>query len=123
MSHHSYQQEHRGGNIGSFIAGAVVGGLVGAGIALLQAPQSGKRTREEIQQKVDEVRHQAEDVMSTAKEHGKEAADEISSHAQEVKKEAQSAMQTAKSEGREAAEEAKQTMREGEEEIRRKTHR
>ncbi len=46
----------RAGSIRSFSAGLLVGGLVGAGALLLLAPQSGKKTRAQIQQKSIELR-------------------------------------------------------------------
>jgi len=41
---------------GPVVAGLVLGGLAGAGVALLLAPQSGKETRAQIQQKTMELR-------------------------------------------------------------------
>ncbi|MGD2050352.1 MAG: YtxH domain-containing protein [Chloroflexota bacterium] len=48
------------GDIGAFLAGFVIGGLVGAATALLLAPQSGAETRAEIASKGDEVRRASE---------------------------------------------------------------
>jgi gas vesicle protein len=45
-------------NIWGFLAGLLVGGLAGAGAMLLLAPQSGKETRTQIQQKSIELRDQ-----------------------------------------------------------------
>jgi len=45
-----------GGEIGAFMAGFVVGGLVGAATALILAPQSGEDTRAQIAAKGDEWR-------------------------------------------------------------------
>ena len=59
---HAQEVEHKdnGANAGSaVVAGLVIGGLAGAGAALLLAPQSGKETREQIQQKTVELRDQA----------------------------------------------------------------
>jgi len=39
-----------------FFAGFLVGGLLGAGIALLYAPQSGDKTRKQLKQKADEAK-------------------------------------------------------------------
>lgn len=44
------------GDFGAFMAGLVVGGLVGAAAALLMAPQSGAETRAEIAAKSEELR-------------------------------------------------------------------
>lgn len=59
---HEQEVEHKdnGANAGSAaVAGLVIGGLAGAGAALLFAPQSGKETRDQIQQKTVELRDQA----------------------------------------------------------------
>ena len=37
----------------------LIGGAVGAGVALLMAPQSGKKTRKQIREFVDNVKEQA----------------------------------------------------------------
>jgi len=37
----------------------IVGGMVGAGVALLMAPQSGRRTRSKIRDKGEELREKA----------------------------------------------------------------
>jgi len=41
----------------------VAGGLVGAGVALLYAPQSGRQTRRDISRYSRKVRRQAEDIV------------------------------------------------------------
>ena len=38
-------------DIGAFLTGFVIGGLVGAAVALILAPQSGAETREQIRQR------------------------------------------------------------------------
>ena len=43
----------------SLIAMFIVGGMVGAGVALLMAPQSGRRTRSKIRDKGAEIREKA----------------------------------------------------------------
>ncbi len=60
------------GDLGSFLAGFVIGGLIGAGVALLMAPQSGEETRALIADKSIELRDRAyetaEDVQVRAGE-------------------------------------------------------
>ena len=46
-------------DFGTFLAGFLVGGLVGAGVALLLAPQSGEETRTLIKDKSIELRDKA----------------------------------------------------------------
>ncbi len=57
---------------GAFFSGFLIGGLVGAAVALLLAPQSGEVTREQIRDKSIELRDQAEvmakDAMTTAED-------------------------------------------------------
>ena len=48
------------GEVGAFFAGFLVGGLIGAGAALLLAPQSGEETRAQIRDKSLELRDRAE---------------------------------------------------------------
>jgi gas vesicle protein len=49
-----------GGEIGAFMAGFVIGGLVGAATALIMAPQSGAETRAKIAAKGGEWRRTGE---------------------------------------------------------------
>jgi gas vesicle protein len=53
-----YVIEEKGGGVGSFLLGA----MVGAGIALLLAPQSGEETRRDIKRKAREVSDAARDA-------------------------------------------------------------
>lgn len=50
-----------GGEIGAFMAGFVIGGLVGTATALILAPQSGEETRAQIAAKGDEWRRVGEE--------------------------------------------------------------
>ena len=46
----------RDSGFGSFLAGAAIGGLIGAAIGLLRAPSSGEEMREQVNEFVDERR-------------------------------------------------------------------
>ena len=46
----------------SILVALVVGGLVGAGVALLLAPQSGKRTRQQIADLAEDLKDYAADL-------------------------------------------------------------
>lgn len=48
-------QDNKTAGVGTFLAGAVIGGAIGATVALLFAPQSGEETREMIKKKATEV--------------------------------------------------------------------
>lgn len=62
---------HAAHTAGGFLAGVVLGGLIGAGAALLMAPQSGKKTRARLQEASLELRDQTvagvEDAMDQAR--------------------------------------------------------
>lgn len=48
---------------GSFLAGVLFGGVVGAGAMLLFAPQSGKQTRAQIRRTGEDLRDQATEAV------------------------------------------------------------
>jgi gas vesicle protein len=69
MKNNTHEQEvvHEDSNVaGSALAGLLIGGLAGAGAALLLAPQSGKETREQIQQKTIEIRDRTAETVESA---------------------------------------------------------
>jgi gas vesicle protein len=51
-------------DLGSFVAGFLIGGLIGAGVALLLAPQSGEETREMLRERGIELKNRAEEAAS-----------------------------------------------------------
>ena len=57
----SYEEERDWRGAGVFTLGAVAGALIGAGVALLLAPQSGVETREEIASRARRLRSRADD--------------------------------------------------------------
>ena len=54
--------------LGSFLAGFVIGGLVGAATALILAPQSGEETRTQIAGKSQELRSQSGERLQQYRE-------------------------------------------------------
>ena len=89
--------EHENGinQVGVFLAGLLIGGLAGAVVMLLLAPQSGKKTRTQIQEKSIELRDQAvknvEDAVAQTRTKGRqiradvrEKADELQQRGQDV---------------------------------------
>jgi gas vesicle protein len=66
MDKHNQEHEHTARNLMRVLAGLLIGGLAGAGVMLLLAPQSGKRTRAQLQQKSIELREQASDNLDDA---------------------------------------------------------
>ena len=64
MAHHHDEEGYCGG---SLVLSFLLGGLVGAGVALLLAPKSGKETREKIKEFADDVKEKAEGYVEQAK--------------------------------------------------------
>lgn len=77
------EQQERGSNAGSILLAFFIGGLVGAGVALLTAPQAGSETRKKIKEFAEDTKDKAEvyydkvkDKTESAIEKGKEFIDE-----------------------------------------------
>jgi gas vesicle protein len=89
-------RRHKSGNAGSTLAGFLLGGLIGAGAMLLLAPQSGQKTREELQRGATAVRDR---TMSRVNETVAEAR----TKAEELSTEARMKAEELKARGRQAA--------------------
>lgn len=74
---------------GAFLIGFVVGGLTGAVVALLFAPQSGEETRAVIKERSIELRDKAAEEAETAWKRAEEAANEARQKAEELLQQAQ----------------------------------
>lgn len=61
-----------------FAAGVTLGAVIGAGVALLFAPQSGRRTRGKIRRTAEDLSEQAEEKMRHAADDAKRAARDAS---------------------------------------------
>ena len=94
MSHH----DEEGYSSGSVLLAFVLGGMVGAGVALLLAPQSGTETRRKIKELADDVKEKATDYAGTAKEKVVSTVD----MAKELYEEKKSAVAAAVEAGKEA---------------------
>jgi gas vesicle protein len=66
METHTQEQGSSLKQLRGFSAGLLLGGLAGAGAMLLLAPQSGKKTRANIQQGSVELRDQATEAVEDA---------------------------------------------------------
>lgn len=74
--------QHHGNTTASVVAGIVIGGLAGAGAALLFAPQSGRETREQIQQKTIELRDRTTETVGSAVEDVKAKTQQLTADVQ-----------------------------------------
>jgi gas vesicle protein len=72
---HEMQNAPRSGM--SVVTGLLIGGLIGAGVALLMAPRSGEETRAEIRNKAMEYRDRTKDAVNETVSQAKSKADEV----------------------------------------------
>jgi gas vesicle protein len=60
-------QQDSGFSTGNVLLSFFIGGLIGAGVALLIAPKTGEETRRMIKELAEEVKEKAEDYIDQAK--------------------------------------------------------
>jgi gas vesicle protein len=95
-----------GSEIGAFMAGFVIGGLVGAATALILAPQSGAETRAQIATKSHEIRDAGVHQYEVARVHVHDTATQAQEQARIVLDEGKSRVSSARSGDAEVATEA-----------------
>jgi gas vesicle protein len=61
-------REEEGYNTGTLILSFLLGGIVGAGMALLFAPKSGLETRQKIKDLAEDVKEKAKDYVDDVKD-------------------------------------------------------
>src|SRR4030065_1278727 len=76
----------RDGEFGAFLAGFLVGGVIGAAVALVLAPQSGEDTRTLIHDRSIELKDKAVEKAETARVKAEAAAAEARARADELAK-------------------------------------
>lgn len=87
----------RNGDFGAFITGFVIGGLVGAAVSLLLAPQSGEETRTMIREKSIEIKDQVEQTAEDARLKAEQLATEAKTKAEELQRRGQVVLEEQKS--------------------------
>ena len=96
MDNHNHEHENDVNQVGGFFAGLLVGGLAGAVAMLLLAPQSGKRTRTQIQEKSIELRDQAvknvEDAMAQTRTKARQITADVREKADKLEQRGQDAI-------------------------------
>ncbi len=66
----------RDSDLGAFLAGVLVGGLMGAAAALMLAPQSGEETRAMIRERGIELKSRLEHAATDMKDRAEDALEE-----------------------------------------------
>lgn len=92
--------ERRGGGAGSGVALFLLGAAVGAGLALLFAPQSGEETRAQIRRGARRLKRKARDLADS----GRDMVDDLQRQGKAAVKDARSALEERLARHREAAE-------------------
>jgi gas vesicle protein len=100
------REEECGYGSGSVFLSFLLGGLVGAGFALLLAPQSGRETRQKIKDLTDDVREKTLGYVGEVKEKVTEGIDK----SKEFYEEKKSIISTAIEAGKEAYEREKEKL-------------
>jgi len=112
--------EHNGGETGAFLAGFILGGLVGAAAALIMAPSSGLDTRKQLKDKglelremaetrLEEARKRADEVAASARERAEHAAEEARKRAEELQERGRVILEEQKSKIQSAMSKAEET--------------
>ncbi len=94
-------------DFGTFLVGFIVGGLTGAAVALLLAPQSGEETRTTIKEKAIELKDKAVETYDEVYDKAGVIASDAKVKAEELKKEATKTVGDLKSKGQVVLEENK----------------
>jgi gas vesicle protein len=100
----------RDSDFGAFLSGFVVGGLVGAAVALLMAPQSGEETRTVIKEKSIELRDTAMERAEEVRAKAGEAVEQARTKAGEVAETAKSKAADLQKRGQVVLEEQKEKL-------------
>ncbi len=94
---------------GSVLLSFLLGGVVGAGLALLFAPQSGRETRQQIKDLADDVKEKSAEYVTQAKEKATSLVEEGKGYYDEKKSILKSAVEA----GKEAYEKEKEKYAKG----------
>lgn len=77
----------------SLLPAFLIGGLIGAGIALLMAPQSGQETREMLRDRGVELKEKAKDTAEDTKHRAERVLEETKDRAESLRHRGQEMMQ------------------------------
>lgn len=64
-------------DLGAFLAGFVIGGLVGAATAIILAPQSGSETRTQLMGHSQELRHMSNERLQQVRQQANDATKDV----------------------------------------------
>jgi len=94
-------------DFGAFLVGFIVGGLTGAAVSLLFAPQTGEETRALIHDKAIELRDRTSETIEEARLKAEQAMKEAKSKTEELAKLAKEQAESLRKKGEEVLEETR----------------
>ncbi len=97
-------------DFGAFLIGFIVGGLTGAAVSLLFAPQTGEETRTLIHDKAIELRDRASETVEEARLRAEEAVEEAKKKTEEWKELAQKQADELKTKGEKTIQESREKL-------------
>jgi gas vesicle protein len=92
---------------GAFLIGFIIGGLTGAAVSLMMAPQTGEETREYLKERAIELREKAADTAQTTYAQVESTADEVRNRAGDLAAKARNTAEEQVTRGRVLLEEQK----------------
>jgi len=98
-------------DLGAFLSGFIIGGLVGAVVALLLAPQSGEETRALIRDKSIELKDKAVETAEEARARTEAAASEARARVSEFSQQARERASELKTRGQAVYEEQREKIK------------
>lgn len=99
-------------DFGAFLVGFIVGGLTGAAVSLLFAPQAGEETRAIIRDKAIELRDRASETVEEARLRAEQAWDEAKEKTNEWSQLAKEQAHELKSKGEKTLDESREKLAE-----------
>lgn len=104
-------EQDRNGSGLSFVSGLIIGGLIGAIVAIVLAPQSGEETRDLIRGKAHELKGKAMDLASDLRDRASDLADDLRSSADELARRGRETIDTVRTQFNDAVESGKKAAR------------
>lgn len=105
--------DDRDNDLGAFLAGFVIGALVGAATALILAPQSGPATRQQIIDMSEEFRHTADSHAREYRDRAGALISDTRDRAQQLTDQVQDQVRIVLDAGKEEAEQAADNLSNG----------
>ena len=94
-------KQNKGGYGLGFMAGMLMGGLAGAAVALVMAPQSGPQTRALIMDKSIEIKGQVDETVHHARSQAEGVVEDVKGKARQIENNVQAATRAAQAAWRE----------------------